>query len=355
MKYIVIIMMTLLILTGCSTEARQTESPSLTAVHAVNMKYDQVEKTYISIGEAVPNNQIDIYATGDVDLILKSVGEPVISDETLLLLEDDNVTASYLASESQLRTIRDNLKSQYDQSKLDFENQDKLFTAGIITKSQYDQSENQMNSLYRQYLDANTNYRNQVKNLKESVNDKALVSPIDGTVAAIYVSEGESLSNRLAISVVDKSKVFIKTFISSDLKRLLEIGDSVTIYVDGDRDEPHKGLISKINEIPDSQTKLFEIHIEAADSYDYIIGEYTEIEYIVSTYMAYMVPTSSIVRSNTESYVYLLEDDSVEKVRVTTGLSKDDWIEVGEINQVKRVLIRGQNNVVDGEKVQEIE
>jgi RND family efflux transporter MFP subunit len=355
MKYLGIMLITILLLVGCSTEATQTEAPSLTAVQSANILYDQVEKTYISIGEVVPNNQIDIYANGTIDSIVKSVGDLVFVDEIILALDNDSVTSSYLATESQLRTIRDNLKSQYDLAKQDLDKQETLYSEGIITKSQYDQASSQVTTLYRQYLDANTGYQNQVKNLKETVDDKILVSPIEGVIAAIYVNEGQSVTNQLAVSVIDQSRVYLKTFVSSDLKRLLSIDDEVTVYVDGDHKEPHKGRIAKINEIPDNQTKLFEIHIEAADSYDYIIGEYAEIEYVVDTYMAYLVPSESIVRSNTESYIFILENDQVKKVKVTTGLSKDTWIEVKEVDEVKRVLIKGQNSVVDGELVQEVE
>jgi len=355
MKYLIIILMMLVILVGCSTEATQTEIPSLTAVQSVDIKYDQVEKTYISIGEVVPNNQIEILATGEINSIIKSVGDSVATDEVIILLDNENVTANYLATESQLRTIRDNLRSQYTLAKEAFEKQEALYSSGIVTKQQFDQSENQMSNLYRQYLDAATSYNNQVKNLKDTVDARVLVSPIEGTVAAIYVNEGQTLSNQLAVSIIDQSSIYLKTSISSDLKRLLQVDDIVTIFIDGDHNQPQKGIISEINEIPDQQTKLFEVHIESKDNYDFIIGEYAEIEYVIDAYMTHMVPTNSVVRSNTESYVYLLENGQVNKIKVTTGLSKGEWIEVHEINEVKKVLIKGQNLVVDGENVQEID
>jgi macrolide-specific efflux system membrane fusion protein len=355
MKYIAIAMMLLFgILVGCSAEAIETETLPLTAVSTVLAKEDLVEKTYISIGEVVPKNQIDVYANGFIEDIYMSVGDSVKEGDVILSLDKATVTSTFNSTESQLRTIRDNLKAQYDLANSDLAKQKTLLDSGIISLSQYEQTKSSVDSLLRQYTDARTNYSNQLNNLKDTVGDRAITSPIAGKIAAIYFNKGQTANNQMAVSIIDESVVYIKTFISSDLKRDLSVGDGVNIYVDGDHNELHLGEIAMINEIPDPQTKLFEVHVKAVDSYDYIIGEYAEIEYIIDTYMAILVPTSSIVRQASESYVFLLENGNVRKQKVTTGLTKGSWVEVKEISEEGKVLVRGQNNVIDGEAVMEV-
>jgi RND family efflux transporter MFP subunit len=355
MKYIAIAMMLLFgVLVGCSAEAIETETLPLTAVSTVLAKEDLVEKTYISIGEVVPKNQIDVYANGFIEDIYMSVGDQVNEGDVILSLDKDTVTSTFNSTESQLRTIRDNLKAQYDLANSDLAKQKTLLDSGIISLSQYEQSKSSVDSLLRQYTDARTNYSNQLNNLKDTVGDRAITSPIAGKIAAIYYKKGQTVNNQMAVSIVDESTVYIKTFVSSDLKRDLTVGDLVNIYVDGDHNELHLGEIALINEIPDPQTKLFEVHVMAADSYDYIIGEYAEIEYVIDTYMAFLVPTSAIVRESSESYIFLLEDGFVRKEKVTTGLTKDTWIEVKELSSQGKVLVRGQYNVIDGESVEEV-
>ncbi|MDM8534659.1 efflux RND transporter periplasmic adaptor subunit [Clostridiaceae bacterium HSG29] len=353
MRKLTLLIMIVLLMVGCSTEATKTEPISITNVVTTEIKHEIVEKTYISIGEIVPNNQVDIFATGLIESIYSKVGDFVSKGDIILSLESDNVKATYNSTESQLRTIRDNLKSQYNFEKENYINQEKLFVAGAISKSEFDITKNQLDSLYRQYNDSVVSYNNQLNNLNDTVNDKILKSTIDGEIAAIYFNEGQTLSNQMVISIIDQSKKYIKTFISSDLKRNLSIGNKVNIYVDGDKFNKHIGEISSIQEIPNKESKLFEIHIEAADSYDYIIGEYIEVEYILEKYMANLIPTKAIVRNNTESYIFIIEDSKAKKIKVTTGLTKGDLVEIKDIDDSLKVIYEGQYNVIDGEIVSE--
>jgi RND family efflux transporter MFP subunit len=344
-----------LLIVGCTAEALESEIEPLTTVSTTLVKQEMVEKTYISIGEVVPNNRVDLYANGSVEEVYLSVGDVVSIDEPILALDKDNVTTTFNATESQLRTIRDNLKNQVQLAEDDYTNQKALFEAGLISASQLGQNENQLENLKRQYNDARVNYANQLKNLSDTVSDRLLTSPIEGRIASISVNEGQQVNNQMVVSIVDQSVVYIKTFISSDLKRDVSLGDEVKIYVDGDKDNIHYGKISKMNEIPDPNTKLFEVHIEATDSYDYMIGEYTEIEYIIERYQAYMVPTDAIVRNSTSSYIFIVNDSVTSRLKVTPGLTKGNWIEITEINDSFQVVTRGQNLIVDGQKVEVVQ
>ncbi len=85
------------------------------------------------------------------------------------------------------------------------------------------------------------------------------------------------------------------------------------------------------------------IHIKQSDAY--IIGDYVEIEFIIDRYDALMVPTKSIIRSGMNQYIYTYEDDVVDKLLVSTGLTKGEWVEIKDINDLVSVVVRGQNQL----------
>lgn len=344
-----------LLVIGCSADATVSESLPLTAVMAEPLVQDMVEKHYVSIGEVEPMKQIDLTVTGEVMAIYKSIGDKVSVSEALISLDSESLETSFNATESQLRTIRDNLKSQYDQSVRTYEDQLKLYEAGIITSSALDASKNQRDNLYRQYRDASVSYNNQTSNLKDSIDNQLVISPIEGVIADITVKEGESYNNRLGISIIDMSEFLITTHVSSDMKRLISVGDQVIIYPDGDKNMVYEGIIESFAELPDPQSKLFEVTIRATDDYDYILGEYVEVEYTLEKYEAYLVPTESLIRQGNQTFIYLYQDNQVFKTPVETGLTKNDLIEVRGLSETSLVITRGQQLISDKEEVKLIE
>jgi RND family efflux transporter MFP subunit len=349
MKYLgLLFIIVMSVLVGCSADAVEEPLASLSTVIVTEAIKENITKTYVSIGEVVPERQIDMIVTGNIDKIMYEVGDKVMVDDVLLTLKNDLVESSYQASESQLRTIRDNLGAQYQLAQEDLNKQKKLLDEGIISQAAYNQVENQVQSLRRQYSDASINYNSQLKQLKETLSNQLLTSTINGTIAAINVQEGQVVSNRLAINIIDDSRKYIKTSVSGDLKRQIAVGDVVKVMVNK---EEHEGIISRIDELPNMNSKLFDIWIEANDGYDYMIGDFAEIEYILESYEAVVVPNRSLIRKNNETYLYVLNDNLVTKIQVETGNTFGELIEVSGLREGESVLVRGQNYVVDGEIV----
>lgn len=349
MKYVGLLMILIMsLLVGCAAEAVEEQEPVLSTVAVTDAVQETVTKTYVSIGEVVPDNQVDLLVSGKIDEIFLGVGDIVDVDDIILTIEDDRVKSSFNSSESQLRTIRDNLASQYNLAKDDLSKQSQLLTAGVISQAAYNQTANQVENLKRQFNDAAVNYNNQLKNLKENLEAQFLTSTVKGKIAALNVKPGQVASNQVAVSIIDDTMKYIKTSVSSDLLRSIRVGDIVLVMIN---DEKHEGRIARIDGLPNQQSKLFDVWIEANDGYDYMIGEYAEIQYVLESFQAVVVPTKSIIRKNEETFVYVLNGNTVERIKVSSGLTQGENIVVEGISPGDLILVRGQNYVLDGEKV----
>lgn len=346
-----------LFLISCDAEASSAENEmKLVPIQLATMKQDVVEHTYIAIGEVVPKNQVDlIIGSGSIEGLFVMPGDLVSKDMALVGLDNNTATSSYTATESQLRTIRETLRSQYNAANDNYLSQKTLYDSGVVSKQSLDQIKNTADNFLRQLNDASVNYTNQLKTLKESVSDRLLTSPIDGKVAAVYIKKGQTVNNQLAISIIDDSQLFVKTFISGDLKKMLNIDDSVTLKLDGKSDDTLLGNIYQINELPDMSSKLFEMLIQVDDTNNLNIGDYTEIEFVIERYEALMIPTESIIRSGMNQYVYTYDNGQVTKLLIDTGLTKGVWIEVKDFYEILQVVVRGQNQLTTGSQVVVVE
>lgn len=310
----------------------------------------------------VPNNQIDLLVTGNgfIESIAVATGDMVTKDMMVIQLDENEADRStYNSTESQLRTVREDLKAQLASAKETMANQEALFAEGIVTKAELDQITLQVSSLQRQYTNAAVAYTTQLEaleeNLENSVKNRTLYSPIDGMVAAVYIKEGQAVANQLAMTIIDDSALFVKTSISSDLKKLLSVGDSVRIKLDGDDGQVQEGIIDEVNSLPDMQTKLFDALIKVENVADYIIGDYAEVEFVIERYEAILIPTKSIIRSGTNEYIYTYENDVLSKSEVETGRTKDDWIEIKDVDEPMNVVVKGQNQLTESSAVVVVE
>ncbi len=321
-------------------------------VEVVDMKKDIVEHTYISVGEVVPDKQVDLYLTGTgyIEVVDAVAGEVTEEGNVLILLDDSKAdTSSYTVAESRLRTVRDNLEAQIEDTAEQYDKVKALFDEGIATSQELDGIASQLESLKRELENAEVAYRNELsslsKNLKDSVKNRIIESPVHGTIAAVYVKEGQAVSNQLAVSIIDDTKLFVKSFVSSDLKKLLTVGDEVRVKLDGDDIKAQKGIVYQINELPDISTKLFEVLIEVGEAEEYIVGDYAEVEFVIERYEALMVPMQAVITNGTSKYVYLHEDGELKRQLIETGRTSGVWIEVKNLNSIMEVVIRGQNQL----------
>ncbi len=343
-----------------SQESVQSLSQQVVSVSMTHPEEVQMTDKYMAIGEVIPEKRIDLYANGggSIEAIWVKIGDEVSPNDPLISLSDSTVTYNYQATESSLRTVKETAKVSLDQAKESYEESKVLYETGAISQDTLESANTQLELAQKKYNDAVVNYNNQVSNLRESVDDRIISSPIKGSVAAIEVNQGDPVSNQLAVTVIDQSSVKIKTAIPGEIKKTLQTGDKVMIYIDGNYENVEEGVIVTINEIPDLQTKLFDLEIETKKPL--ILGEYVEVGLVKQTLETWAVPAESIIREGNQAYLYLSTTDGVEKIEVNTGLSDGNWIGVDvldetlSINGDTQVILDGFDKISVGQPVEDI-
>jgi RND family efflux transporter MFP subunit len=344
-----------LIMIGCTAEAQPEPVDNSVAIRVDQSIIETVENHYVTIGEVVPKSRVDVVLTqmGVIDQIFISPGDYVEVDSPLMALENDMAASNLDTTESQLRTIRDNLAVSYNSALDNYNKQKILYESGATSKSQLDGAYDQLITIQRQYADARNSYNNQVSNLQDSVDDLTIKSPISGQIASVYVTEGQSASNQLAVSIIENDELFVKTMISSDLKRKIDINDQVVIKTE--METVLSGTIANINKIPDPQSKLYEVRILLDDKESLLVGDYTEVVFTTESYEAVLVPSQAVVRKGIQQFVWVYENDVIEKRIVELGLSKDEYIEIKNTDQNFTLVISGQNNLSPNDTVKVVE
>ncbi len=353
--YTFVVSLWLLALVGCAAETSAETAPTtdnITPIRIAKSNVGNVSREYVSIGAVAPINTVTIYAGngGYIEEVPIETGQRVLEGDLLLKLDDSEADMTdYYALESQLRTVRDNLAAQIEDLQESYAKQETMLAEGIITQSELDQTTSSISALEREYANAKVAYTSQLRTLKngleDSVANRIITSPIDGIIAAVTVKAGQSATGQTAMTIIDDSNMYVHTYIGSDLKRVISVGDSVQIRTSENSIENGQGQVSEIQELPDPVTKLYEVKIKVNDEAVYMIGEYTEVTFTLESYDAVLIPTDALLLKGDASYVYTYDEGQVAYQEVETGLTKGTWIEAKNLPDGVVVVVQGQNQL----------
>lgn len=352
-----------MILSGCAPGSAENESELdieevFIPVRVESVKQSTLYETILTLGEIEASAVYKVLSgRGIVEKVLVNPGDSVEKDQILFTLDKDSLQKSFNATESQLRTIRDNLKIQRDDQSANLEKQKQLFEAGAISQADLDRTQLAYNQINKQYRDAAVSYSNQIGNLRDGLEDREIKSPITGKVASVSIIENQTVADVMAIEVIDDSSMIVNTNVTADQINNMLIGDHATVYPDGDRRKVIKGTVTVLNEIPNASTGLYKVELQL-DQTDIILrtGEFAEIETMIDERNTLVIPKKAIRKIGEKEFVFIAKGELAVQKEVVTGMIQGEWIEVvSGLSRGESVVVRGQSYLKDQTKIQIVE
>lgn len=353
---IVLVMAMTLLLSACSAnEVVEEIIDNETRVQVTKVRSDNIIEKLPGLGSFEAFTKLEVLASGSGDIkeLKVKAGDIVKKGQLLFTLDNETALINYNLAESQLRTLRDNLKTQFDDLELKYSQQETLYIAGSISKSELDNARSQLSQIENQYNDSVNNYNNQKRNLANSIKDRSFKSPIDGTIAIVYIKESQSVSNKVALEIINDEEMVFKVMVTGDTLDQINIGTKTNVYIDGDRSKVVSGEVVKYNEISDASSGLYEV-VVLVNNIDGSIrsGSYGENDFIKDTRDGLLIEKKAILREGEEEYIFVIEGENAKKIKVVTGITVDKYVEVIEgVSFEMSVVTTGQNYLSDMEKV----
>ncbi|MGB3368227.1 MAG: efflux RND transporter periplasmic adaptor subunit [Acidaminobacteraceae bacterium] len=352
---ILVIAMTLLLSACSSNEAVEEITENSTRVQVSMVKSDNIIEKIPGLGSFEAFTKLEVLASGSGEIkeLKVKAGDKVKKGQMLFTLDNDTALINYNLVESQLRTLKDNLKTQFDDLKLKYDQQQALYNVGSISKSELDNIASQLSQIENQYNDSVNNYNNQKRNLANSIKDRSFKSPVDGTVAIVYIKENESVNNKLALEIINDDDMVFKVMVTGDTLDQIKIGTKTNIYIDGDKSKVVSGEVVKYNEISDASSGLYEVVVLVNNNEGFIrSGSYGENDFIKDTRAGLLIEKKAIIREDEDEYIYIIDGEIAKKIKIITGITVNKYVEVIEgVSADMLVVTIGQNYLSDMEKV----
>ena len=213
----------------------------------------------------------------------------------------------------------------------------------------------------------------QLDNVEAQYSKTEIISPISGTVSAINVKYGETpAAGSTVVSVVNKSGLQVKAFVSADDLPYVQLGDAVTI---GDS---VKGTVLAISPSVDPTTRTAEVDVTVTDptTSGLVVGQDADItiqnnqgsaEAITSTTATssttaattpsgmntYSLPIQAVQVTASGAYIYTVNsDNTLKQIQVTAGDVKGETITITGAITPDQSIVSAATGLQDGESVQ---
>ncbi|MFC1751909.1 efflux RND transporter periplasmic adaptor subunit [Thermoproteota archaeon] len=287
------------------------------------------------ITEPIHDIILSAQISGKVEYQPFSIGDKIEVDQVLAKIEQEMALAQYNAA-----------KANFNAAKINYNSIKTLYEKKLASRQQWETTK-------QQYEAAKSNFEIaeiQVKNTK-------LSSPVNGTVAQIYVDQNEFIAAGMpVIRVVDISKIKIMIGVIGEDLPNIRTGEIVDITLSAYPDTTFKGKISRISEAAEQKSRTFPVEILIENPSSRIkAGMLCQIKFINKRLNnVVIIPVDSILEGKDKT-VFTVENGKAVQQLITILAIQEDQAAVQGLMENKQLITVGHKDLVNGQVIRVIE
>ena len=340
---------------GRSEQANKSRQGNVVSVIAEHPKRQTVVPKIRFSGTLSPIWQADVAAKvdGRIERVLVAEGQAVAAGQDLVVLEQQDMSAAYLAAEGAYVDAQTNL----EKTAIDLDRAEKLLREGAISREAVDNLRF-ANANAAAKLDA---AQGALDAAQSKLGGTTVSTPRAGIIQKRYYQEGYYAKVGTALfNIADISTLLAKIDVPEGYVASVAPGGVVDFTIPsmaGD-DKKARGTITRVAPVADSASRTFEAEV-SIDNRDGRLKGGVYADAVITTKPKpdiLTVPFSAIVMRDDQRTVYVIENDTAVRRVITTGYIGDDLVEIlGGVTEKDLVIAGGQNKLREGSKVKVVD
>lgn len=337
---------------GCGREEKKNQvvKPTATVVSVGELTSRRVENVLNQVGTISSPRMVTIRSeiAAPVEEILFQEGAEAKKGQLLVKLDAAKVRADVRNLEQRIHQLKIRLAHQ----KRNLERNRPLVKDKLVSQMKYDDLETEIALAQAALAQAQADMSRQ----KEMLGDTEIRAPFDGVVGSKNLSVGDYLkAGEPVVRVVSLNPLEMAFSVPERFKAGIFKGQKVRIFTVAYPGREFIGKISFISPVVDSQTRSFKVKSQVDNSQHLLNpGMFGRLKVTVDVREnAVCAPWSSIIQTEKETYIFLIEDDKAKKVPVTLGKVESSWAEIVSpaLKAGSEVILEGKFMVKDGGQV----
>lgn len=341
---IVVIITAAIIFYGCEGKSNsqvKNDKEEDTGIPVETTKVIQGSVTATYAGSASLEAEAEALVAAKVSGIVKKIfveeGDSVTSGQVLAKLDDEQ----YKLELNQAESILENLSSEYERNQ-------SLFKNKIVSQESYEKTKSEHNTQKSAY---------DLARLKLNYTD--IKAPISGIVSQRLIKVGNMVKlDQPTFQITDFDPLLAVLHVPEREMSKLQIDFPASLTADAIPDSEFRGKILRISPIVDAGTGTFKVTVEVNDKTRKLKpGMFTRVKIIYDTHEnTLLVSKNAILSEDTETWVFVVNDDTATKKEVKIGYSNSTHVEIlSGLNVDDIIVTTGLSSLKDGSKIKMVE
>lgn len=364
MKKIIIslcILAVMIFAAGCTAQSAEFENVvKRTPVSVEKVNYGSISEKYYGIGQLYADEEFEIFTgtQGTIKDIKVKIGDTVKKNQILFQLDNYKLENQIQSQETQLKTQRDLARIDLNNVERKFKQTQLLFESGSTSQNEMDQIRDTFNQTKINYNNSSRLYETKMKVLNDDLADTYVKSPINGTIAAVYIEKGEDVGQITAMKVVNDTAMKAVVNLPEKIIRKIKLGQKVEVWFDGEKSKAVEGKVSKVDLTVSQGMSLYPVEITVENTNGNLLsGMFIEVEiHINRKNKVIVIDKRSVLNDGEDNYVFTTNGELSEKKVIKKGIESGEKIEViSGIEKDNLIIVRGHNYLDDKELIQLVE
>ena len=274
---------------------------------------------------------------------IAEVGERIVEGEPFAVIDDTDLRLELKDRRAQLESLQ--AQRRFQESSL--ERLNRLAASNNASANQLDEAKSQLEMTVQAIQRANIT----IAQTQRRIEQTRVVAPFPGMVVERLVQVGEFVNRGVPVArLVDTENREIRAQAPLSVSPFLREGLEVTVQ---HQDRQSLSPVTRVIPVGDDHSRMFEVRI-ASENPAWVIGTPVRIALPNSDPREMVaIPRDALVLRGSEMFVLrVLNDNTVEKISVDTGIGLGDLVEViGNVSGGDRVVTRGAERLQPGQTV----
>ncbi len=299
----------------------------------------KINQQVVTTGTISANEELVVLSEsqGKVKKVNCSVGDRVRKGDVLIEIDDEIIAANVLVAEA-----------NWEQQKKDIERMERLAEGNAIAKHDLEQARIGLKKAEADLIQT-----------RKALRDTKIKAPISGTINKRMVEFGQFVAGGMPVcEIVNTAKLKIWTKVPEKDIFKLNKGQEVTITIPAIPGKTFAGKINSIGEKADKSMKFeAEVILNNPEGTQHLkAGLFAEVSIPVEAAETFIIEKAALVGSMKNPSVYVVEGDKAILRDIVIGDNNEKYIEViGGLNKTELVVVTGQLNIHDGDRVKIIQ
>jgi RND family efflux transporter MFP subunit len=348
-------------------------------VEFTTVKRASVAEQILVVGNLIGAATVEVVprANGRLQVVNVKLGDSVRQGQVIARVEDSEIREQVRGAEASYKVSQASIRQREADLKLAQNNLDRsrsLYERQLLPQQTFDDVDARYQAAVAQLDLARAQFEQtkaRLDELKITLTNTSIVSPVDGFVGKRYLDPGGFASTNAPVaSVVDIRTVrMVANLVERDMRRV-PVGTAANVEVDAYPGETFKGRVSRVAPVFDPATRTAEIEIEVPNvGYRLKPGMYSRVQLTINTRNdALTVPRNALVDVGGKAGVFIAAPaEKAEGTRgggagqnvmtakflpVEVGIRDGEAIEItAGLDTGARIITTGASALKDGDRI----